>query len=67
MESAAIAVKQSIDRSWARNQVGVAMDPSGVILRGLVDNDQERGNIERLAQRAAPGMRIENQIAVRRR
>ncbi len=66
-ESAAMAVQQALDRSWARGRVDVAVDGRHIILRGLVDTEQERTELERAAADTARGVRIENQIAVRRR
>lgn len=66
-ESAAMAVQQTLDRSWARGRVDVAVDGRRIVLRGLVDTEQERIELERAAADTARGVRIENQIAVRRR
>jgi sporulation protein YlmC with PRC-barrel domain len=66
-ESAAAAVQQTLDRSWARGRVDVAVDGRHIVLRGLVDTEQERTELERAATDTARGVRIENQIAVRRR
>lgn len=66
-ESAAVAVQQTIDRSWARGRVDVAVENRRIILRGLVDSEQERVELERAATDTARGARIDNQIAVRRR
>lgn len=61
------AVKQAFDHSWARGRVEVIPERSRLVLRGMLDSEQERAEIEQLAMRAAPGIRIENQIALRRR
>ena len=45
----------------------VVPERSRIVLRGLLDSDRERTEIERRAERRAPSMRIENQIAVRQR
>ncbi len=66
-ESAAMAVQQTIDRSWARGRVDVAVEGHRIILRGMLDSDQDRADIERAASDTARGVRIENQIAVQRR
>jgi sporulation protein YlmC with PRC-barrel domain len=66
-EAAAAAVQQTIERSWARGRVDVASDGRRIILRGLVDTEQERAELERAAAETARGVRIDNQIAVRRR
>lgn len=66
-ESAAAAVQRTLERSWPRGRVDVAVEGRHVVLRGMVDTEQDRAEIERAATETARGVRIENQIAVRRR
>jgi hypothetical protein len=60
-------VKQALDRSWARGRVDVVDEGNRLVLRGMVESEGDRAEIERRAERTAPDVRIENQIAVRRR
>jgi hypothetical protein len=62
----ASTVQQAIDRdaSLPRGSVQAVMEPR-IVLRGTVPSDQKRQEMERAAQQAAPGVRIENQINVR--
>lgn len=64
---AATAVKQGLDRSWAGGRVEVVPENNRLVLRGIVEYENERLEAERLATRIAPDVRIENQIAIRRR
>lgn len=63
----ATAAKRTLDRSWARGRVEVVPERNRLVLRGILDSDAEREEIEQLVGRTAPDVRIENQIAVRRR
>lgn len=64
--SAAAAVQQALAQNPAFAQSGVQVIPeSRLVLRGSVENQQKKAEIERAAQQAAPGMRIDNEITVR--
>lgn len=61
------AVQQALanNRNLLGTSVQVATEPR-LVLRGAVASEQQRTEIERTAQQAAPGVTIDNQITVRR-
>ncbi len=66
--AAVTAVQQALDRDAAVPRGTVqAIPETRIVLRGAVDNQQKRAEIERAAQQAAPGVQIENQLLVRNR
>lgn len=66
--AAVTAVQQALDRDAALPRGTVqAIPETRIILRGAVDNEQKKIEIERAAQQAAPGVQIENQLLVRNR
>ena len=64
VSAAASAVQQALARDQAAAGVQVVPE-SRLVLRGTVENQQKKLEIERAAIQAAPGMPIENQITVR--
>lgn len=62
--AAASAVQQALARDQAAAGVQVVPE-SRLVLRGTVDNQQQKMAVERAATQAAPGTPIENQITVR--
>ena len=65
VNNAVTAVQQALDRdATVRGNVQVVPE-SRLVLRGFVPNDQKRAEIERAAQQAAPGARIDNELTVR--
>lgn len=66
--AAVTAVQQALDRDTAVPRGTVqAIPETRIVLRGAVDNEQKKNEIERAAQQAAPGVLIENQLMVRNR
>ena len=66
LDTSASAVQQALQREASLPQGSVQVIPERrLILRGIVQNEQQRANAERAAQQAAPGVRIENQLSVR--
>lgn len=64
----ASAVQQAIERDASVPRGAVAVIPEHrVILRGVVENEQKRTEVERAAQQAAPGVQIVNQLMVQNR
>ena len=67
-QQAAQAVQQALDRDGSMPRGSVQAYPeTRVVLRGAVDNEQKRQDVERAAQQAAPGVPIVNQLMVRNR
>lgn len=65
VNAAASAVQQMLARD--QGAAGVQVVPeSRLVLRGSVPDEQKKVELERAAQQAAPGMRIDNEIVVRR-
>ncbi len=63
--SAASAVQQALSRD--QSAAGVQVVPeSRLVLRGTVQNEQQKAQIQQAAAQAAPGVRIDNEITVRR-
>jgi len=64
--SAAMAVRRALDQdsSLARAQVQVIPE-SRIALRGTVESEQIRSNIERTAKEVAPGLQVDNHITVK--
>ena len=60
-----VQAAQSAVRQAAGGGVQVIAETK-LLLRGTVDSEQKRSEAERAAVQAAPGMRVENQIDVRR-
>lgn len=66
--SAARAVQQALERDAGVPAGAVQVLPeTRIVLRGAVDSEQKRVEVERTAQQAAPGVRVENQLMVRNR
>jgi sporulation protein YlmC with PRC-barrel domain len=64
--SAVNAVQQALERDAALPRGTVQVVPENrLVLRGTVENEQKKAEVERAAQQAAPGMQIENQLGVR--
>lgn len=67
-QQAAQAVQQAIERDGSMPRGSVqAFSETRVVLRGAVDSEQKRADVERAAQQAAPGVPIVNQLMVRNR
>lgn len=65
-QTVAIAVQHALESNGVVPRGSVQVYPeTRVVLRGVVENEQKRADVERAAQQAAPGMRIENQLMVR--
>lgn len=63
---AANAVQQALSRDQSFATSGVQVIPeSRLVLRGAVENHQKKADIERAAQQAAPGVRIDSEITIR--
>lgn len=65
LHATASAVQQAVEQAGGRGTVQVTPE-TWLILRGTVDNEQKRADIERAAQQAAPGTPIDNKITVQR-
>jgi sporulation protein YlmC with PRC-barrel domain len=66
--SAAMRVQQALERDAGVPPGAVQVLPeTRIVLRGAVDSEQKRAEVERTAQQAAPGVRVENQLMVRNR
>jgi sporulation protein YlmC with PRC-barrel domain len=64
--AAASAVQQALERDTSVPRGAVqAMPETHIVLRGTVDSQQKRMDLERAAQQAAPGVQIVNQLMVR--
>jgi hypothetical protein len=63
--AAASAVQQALSRDQAASGVQVIPE-SRLVLRGTVESDQKKAEVERAASQAAPGMRIDSELTVRR-
>ncbi|MEO5958519.1 MAG: PRC-barrel domain-containing protein [Opitutaceae bacterium] len=65
VQSAVTAVQQALARD--QSAAGVQVVPeSRLVLRGSVESEQKKAEIQRAALQAAPGLRIDNEITVRR-
>jgi sporulation protein YlmC with PRC-barrel domain len=65
-QAAVSAVQQAIANNRALGGLGVQVVPENrLVLRGSVQTQQQRADIERTAAQAAPGVRIDNEITVR--
>jgi hypothetical protein len=65
-QAAVSAVQQAIANNRALGGLGVQVVPENrLVLRGSVQTQQQRADIERTAAQAAPGARIDNEITVR--
>ena len=63
--AAAIAVRQALDQDQVLAKANVQVIPeSRIALRGTVESEQVRSNIERTAKEAAPGLQVDNHITV---
>lgn len=63
--AAAASVRQGIQNVSSGTQGSVQVIPeSRLVLRGAVDSEQKKSEIEQAARQAAPGVRIDNQITV---
>jgi hypothetical protein len=62
----ASAIQQAVERhtSVARGAVNVIPE-SRLVLRGTVESEQKKAEVERAARAAAPGVRIDSEITVR--
>lgn len=58
------AVQQAVNQAAGSAGVQVAAE-TWLILRGTVDNEQKRAEVERAAQQAAPGLPIDNKVTVK--
>lgn len=65
LPSAVHATREALDHSWARQRVDVEPQGRHLVLRGLLDDERQHQDVLRIVQRTAPGIRIEDQIAVR--
>lgn len=61
----ATAIQQAIVRSGAQGSVQ-AVPESRVVLRGTVESEQKKTEIENAARQAAPGVRVDSELTVRR-
>lgn len=62
--SAVSAVQQALSRDQSLSGVQVIPERR-IVLRGTVENQQKKSEVERMAQQAAPGVRIDSEITVR--
>ena len=58
------AAQQAVNQATGNANVQVAAE-TWIILRGTVDNEQKKAEIERAAQQAAPGLPIDNKVTVK--
>lgn len=65
ISSAATAVQQALARAGANRTVEVVPE-NRIVLRGSVENEQKKNEIEAAARQAAPGTRIDSELTVRR-
>lgn len=64
--SAAMAVRRALDQDTSLARANVQVIPeSRIALRGIVDSEQIRSNIERTAKEVAPGVQVDNHITVK--
>lgn len=63
-DGAAAAVQQALSRTQAGAGVQVVPE-SRLVLRGTVQNEQQKAQIQQAANQAAPGVRIDNEITIR--
>lgn len=64
--AAAMAVRRALDQDAALARANVQVIPeSRIALRGTVESEQIRSNIERTAKEAAPGLQVDNHITVK--
>lgn len=64
--NAATAVQQALSRDQSFATSGVQVIPeSRIVLRGTVESQQKKAELERAAQQAAPGVRIDSELTVR--
>jgi sporulation protein YlmC with PRC-barrel domain len=63
--AAAVAVRQALDQDQSLAKANVQVIPENrIALRGTVESEQLRSNIERTAKEAAPGVQVDNHITV---
>ncbi|MDO8544340.1 MAG: BON domain-containing protein [Opitutaceae bacterium] len=63
--SAAIAVRQAIDRDQSIQGSVQVIPESRIVLQGSVPSEQKKNEIEQAARQAAPGVRIDSNLTVR--
>lgn len=64
--AAAMAVRRALDQDASLARASVQVIPeSRIALRGTVESEQIRSNIERTAKEAAPGLQVDNHITVK--
>ncbi len=64
--SAAMAVRRALDQDASLSRAQVQVIPeSRIALRGTVESESIRSNIERTAKEVAPGMQVDNHITVK--
>jgi sporulation protein YlmC with PRC-barrel domain len=67
VSSAMSAVQQMLQRDPTLGAGVHVMSESKLVLRGSVDSEQKKSQIEQMARQAAPGVQIENQLIVQNR
>lgn len=65
-DAAAAAVQQALAQNPSLSAAGVQVVPeSRIVLRGSVENNEKKAEIEQAARQAAPGLRVDSELTVK--